>query len=146
MWWPGSSAEWHEAHASAGFSEAPRAAWHLPGGEFHANPSGGDPFVQTYVLVTNVGAVTEAVEVAVFLQDREPVRVDVAIPANSRQSLAVSDLLAGTDIGVPAAAHVAVSVTARSPTAQLYAEQATYGSTPTERWARGGASKGTAAP
>ncbi|MGV3516945.1 PQQ-dependent sugar dehydrogenase [Luteitalea sp.] len=146
MWWPGSSAEWHEAHASAGFSEAPRAAWHLPGGEFHANPSGGDPFVQTYVLVTNVGAVTEAVEVAVFLTDREPVRVDVAIPPNSRQSLAVSDLLAGTDIGVLAPAHVAVAVAARSPAAQLYAEQATYGSTPTERWARGGASKGTAAP
>jgi hypothetical protein len=143
MWWPGTSASWHEAHAAAGFSDPPRATWRLPGGAVHANP-GGDAFVETYVLIANVGALSESVEVTVFFTDRAPVQQMVAVPANSRVSVPMTGLLAGAGALPPGPVDVAVKVTAASPTAQLYAEQATYGSTSRERWARGSASKGGA--
>ncbi len=141
MWWPGSSASWHEAHAAAGFSDPPRATWRLPGGALHANP-GGDAFVETYVLIANVGTASESVALTVYFTDRAPVAQTVAVPANSRVSVPVTELLAGAGALPAGPADIAVMVAAASPGAQLYAEQATYGSSSAERWARGSASKG----
>jgi len=142
MWWPGESADWYEGHASAGFSEAPRSSWRLAGGELSASASGGEPYVQTYVLIANVASTGESVDVTVYFTDREPVAQTVQVPANSRVSLPLSDLLAAAGAMPAAAAHVGVTVVAASPAAQLYVEQATYGSTTQQRWARGSASKG----
>jgi hypothetical protein len=142
MWWPGSSTSWHESHVAAGFSEAPAAAWRLAGSEYRANPDGSDPWVQTFVLVANVGDVAEAVDVTVYFEDREPLQQVVQVPANSRVSLPFSDLVEGSDFGVSMTAHAGVTVQSRSPASQLYAEQATYGSTATARWARGAVARG----
>lgn len=142
MWWPGSAASWHESHVTAGFSEEPAAAWRLAGSEYRANPGGGDPWSQTYVLVANVGDVLEPVDVTVYFDDREPLQQTVDVPANSRVSIPLSGLLAGTDAGATTTAHAGVTVRGRSPAARLYAEQATYGSTATERWARGAVARG----
>ena len=142
MWWPGESANWYEAHASAGFSEAPRSSWRLAGGELSPGASGGEPFVQTYVLIANVAPTGETVAVTVYFTDREPVAQTVQVPANSRVSIPLSELLGAAGAMPTAAAHVGVTVAAVSPAAQLYVEQATYGSTTHQRWARGSASKG----
>jgi len=143
MWWPGESASWHEAHASAGFSEAPRSSWRLAGGEVSPGTGGGEPIEQTFVLIANVAAAAETVDVTVYLTDREPVAQTIQVPANSRVSLALSDLLAAAGAMPTGAAHLGVTVAAASPAAQLYAEQATYGSTSHERWARGSGNKGS---
>ena len=143
MWWPGESANWYEAHASAGFSEAPRSSWRLPGGELSPSAGGGEPDVQTYVLIANVAATSETVDVTVYFTDREPVARPVQVPANSRVSIALSDLLEAAGAMPAAPAHVGVTIAAVSPAAQLYAEQATYGSTTHQRWARGSGSKGS---
>ena len=128
---------------AAGFSEAPAASWRLAGGEYKADPSGGDPHVETYVLLANVGVLPEDVDVAVYLEDREPVQHLVQLPAQSRVSVPLSTLVAGTGAGTARVAHTGVVVQARSPAAQLYAEQATYGSTAQVRWARGAVARGT---
>ena len=142
MWWPGTATTWHEAHASAGFSESPSATWQLPGGEYQAGAAGGEPRVESYVLLANVGPTAETVGVTVYLEDREPIPHTVLVPGNSRVSLPLSALVAGTDVGAGAVAHAGVIVQAESADAQLYAEQAVYGSTASQRWARGSASKG----
>ena len=71
-----------------------------------------------------------------------PLQQTVEVPANSRMSLPLSGLLEGTDAGAATTAHAGVTVRGRSPAARLYAEQATYGSTATERWARGAVARG----
>jgi hypothetical protein len=143
MWWPGESASWYEAHASAGFSEAPRRSWRLAGGELSPAAGSGEAGVQTFVLIANVAAAAEAVDVTVYFTDREPVAQTIQVPANSRVSVALSDLLAAAGAAPAAPAHVGVTVAAGSPAAQFYAEQATYGSTTHERWARGSGNKGS---
>ena len=80
--------------------------------------------------------------VTVYFADREPLQQTVEVPANSRMSLPLSGLLEGTDAGAATTAHAGVTVRGRSPAARLYAEQATYGSTATERWARGAVARG----
>lgn len=140
MWWPGSSATWHESHVAAGFTEAPAAQWRLAGAEYLANPAGGDPIVQTYVLVANVGASSEDVDVTVYFSDREPLMRSVLVPPQSRVSVPLSDLVTGDGATT---LRAGVTVAARSPAAQLYAEQATYGSTSLARWARGAVARGT---
>jgi glucose/arabinose dehydrogenase len=142
MWWPGVSSSWQEAHVSAGFSEAPAATWRLSGVEYLADPAGGDPRAESYVLVANVGTASEDVDITVYLEDREPVQAVVQVPSNSRVSLPLSALVAGTGVGTTRVARAGVTVQARSPSAQLYAEQATYGSTAQVRWARGAVARG----
>ena len=75
---PGRPSTWHEAHVAAGFSEPSAATWRLAGGEYLADPAGGDPRVQTYVLVANVGGSPEDVDVTVYFEHREPVHAAVA--------------------------------------------------------------------
>ncbi len=144
MWWPGTSSTWQESHVAAGFSEAPAASWRIAGGEYLADPAGGsDPRVETYVLIANVGVSPEDVGVTVYLEDREPLQHLVQVPAQSRVSVPLSTLVAGTGAGTASVAHTGVLVQARSRAAQLYAEQATYGSTAQVRWARGAVARGT---
>ena len=143
MWWPGESLTWYEAHASAGFSEEPRRSWRLAGGEVSPGAGGGEWAVQTYVLIANVAPTAEVVDVTVYFTDREPVAQTIQVLANSRVSVALSDLLGAAGAMPTAPAHVGVTVAGASPAAQLYAEQATYGSTSSQRWARGSANKGS---
>jgi hypothetical protein len=142
MWWPGASSSWQEAHVSAGFSEAPAATWGLAGAEYLADPAGGDPRTESYVLVANVGTTSEDVDVSVYFEDRDPVQTAVQMPPNSRVSLPLSALVANSGEGSTSVLRTGVTVQARSPAARLYAEQATYGSTAAVRWARGAVSRG----
>jgi hypothetical protein len=143
MWWPGESASWHEAHASAGFSEAPRSSWRLAGGELSPDAGRGEANVETFVLIANVAPTAETVDVRVYFPDREPVAQTVHVDANSRVSIALSDLLGAAGARPAASVHVGVTIAATSPAALLYAEQATYGSTSSQRWARGSGNKGS---
>lgn len=106
-------------------------------------PHGVDPPVDTYLLVANLGAVDEAATVTVYFTDREPVDHPIVVPAGSRFTLALSGVLRNL---VPdhARADIGLRVTAASPDALLYAEQAVYG-TPVggARWSRGGAHRGS---
>ena len=118
-------------------------SWRLPGGEVSPARTGGEPDVETYVLIANVAPTDETVDVTVYFTHREPVAQAVQVPANSRVSVALSDLLGAAGAMPTAPAHVGVTVAAASPAAQLYAEEATYGSTTHQRWARGSNNKGS---
>lgn len=142
MWWPGVSSSWHEAHVAAGFSESSSAVWRLAGGAYHDEPGDAEPREQSWILVANVGDVPETVEVIVYLADREPIAHVMDVPANSRVSLPLSAVLSGTGVGASGRAVTGTVVRARSASARLYAEQATYGSTSMQRWARGSAARG----
>lgn len=142
MWWPGDAAGWYEAHVAAGFSEPPAATWRLAGGSYESHPGDAEPREQSWVLLANVGAATETVTVTVYLADREPMSLDVDVAADARLSVPLSALLDGSGVGEAMPAVTGVVVQAHSPSAQLYAEQATYGSTTTQRWARGSAARG----
>lgn len=143
MWWPGDSSTWHEAHASSGFSEPPAATWRLAGGEYHGAPGGGEPIVETYVLITNAGVTSEAVRLSIFFSDREPLRTEIDVAPNSRASVPLSSLLAPEVPASQGLVAVGTTVEALSASAQLYAEQAIYGSTSALRWSRGASVKGT---
>lgn len=143
MWWPGSFATWHEGHASTGFAEEPAAQWRLAGGEVHMPPYGVDPPIDTYLLLANLRAVDEAATVTVYFTDRDPVDHPIVIPAGSRFTLALSGVLRNI-VPDDARVDIGLRVTAVSPDAQLYAEQAVYGTARGgPRWSRGAAHRGS---
>lgn len=139
MWWPGGFTTWHEGHASSGFPEAPGAHWRVAGGEVQLAAPGADAPTDTFVLVSNVGAVTEAATLTVYFTDLEPYTVPLVIPAGSRFTTSLAAVLRGI-VAPGTHADVGVRVDAVSPGALLYVEQAVYG-TPSggQRWTRGAA-------
>jgi hypothetical protein len=63
MWWPGSSATWHEAHASAGARHA-GDFWAAAAGE-----TGGPTGLETYILIANLSPFSAAAEVTQIYED-----------------------------------------------------------------------------
>lgn len=63
MWWPGSSATWHEAHGAAG-SVVTASRWALAEGEV-----GGIRGVDTYVLIANTSDAAGTVNVTLVFED-----------------------------------------------------------------------------
>ena len=64
MWWPGSSATWHEAHVSLGATTAGRV-WAVAEGQV----GGATRDEDTYLLVANVSDVAGQAEVTLYFED-----------------------------------------------------------------------------
>lgn len=86
MWWPGTSATWHEAHNSPG-SRLVDTKWALGDGEV-----GGANSTETYILLANISQTTVAtVRVTVLFEDAAPVMKDFLVAPNSRFNVSVKD-------------------------------------------------------
>ncbi len=137
MWWPRGHGGWYEGHASSGFPDPPAAHWRVAGGEVQLAAPGVEAPTDTYVLVSNVGTVAETVHLTVYFTDLEPHTETVTVPAGSRHTMSLAQVLQGA-VGPGSRIDVGVRVDAVSPDAALYVEQAVYG-TPTggPHWSRG---------
>jgi hypothetical protein len=95
LWWPGSPATWHEAHASAA-SDRTSTRWLLAEGE-----SGGVNATETYVLVANTSPHDGQVRVTLLFEDGTTAVGTYGIGRNSRLNVnpqvdaAFSSLTAG---------------------------------------------------
>lgn len=83
MWWPGSSATWHEAHNSAGATTA-GTRWALAEGEV-----GGVDNLETYVLIANTSAADGRARVTLLFEDGSSSELEVILKGNSRANVAV---------------------------------------------------------
>jgi glucose/arabinose dehydrogenase len=142
MWWPGDAPTWHEAHVAAGIPDAAAPRWRVAGAEVQRADDGVARLAESYLLIANVGATAEAAEVRVYFTDRAPVVVPVTVAPRSRLTVALADVLT-PDLAPGQRTPLGVRIDALSPAAQLYAEQAVYGSPPDgPRWSRGAAHRG----
>ena len=97
MYWPGTFTEWYEAHASAGVTST-GTRWAMAEGEF-----GGTLGFDTYILLANPTANDANVTVTLMRTGGlEPVSMQVAVPANSRQTLSAGqfDITSGEQFGI----------------------------------------------
>jgi hypothetical protein len=128
MWWPGASSTWHEAHNSAGATQAD-TRWAMAAGE-----QGGAASYETYVLVANTSAVAGQARITLLLEDgTPPAEATVALPATSRTNVPI-----GTAFPAAAGRRFAVLVESLGDTpAQLVVEQAIYSNASDVIWAAG---------
>jgi hypothetical protein len=83
MYWPGTSADWQEAHNAFGLTET-GLRWALAEGRV-----GGDAAHETYVLLANPSSEPATVRVRFLREGRAAVEKTVVVPAESRVNLLV---------------------------------------------------------
>jgi hypothetical protein len=128
MWWPGTSATWHEAHASAG-SVSDGVEWALADGQV-----GGARGAETYVLLANVSPVAGEVDVRLLWEDGSAATTRrYRVAAHSRTNVPVA-----ADFPSSAGRRFGVLVTSQGGTpARLVVERSVYWDAGGERWAAG---------
>lgn len=127
MWWPGSSATWHESHNSAG-ATATGTMWAMAEGEV-----GGARDLETYVLIANTSASAGQARVTLYFEDGTTSQKVVELMANSRTNVAVA-------VDFPAAAGRRFGVIVESigaTPAQVVVERAMYSDALGVNWAAG---------
>jgi uncharacterized protein YkwD len=128
MWWPQGS--WYEAHNSPG-TTVTGTRWGLAGGQ--TGRVGGGPEWLTYVLIANTSTFAGQAEVSVYLENGATETRTVDLPAQSRTSVGMHDLFAGT-------ANARFSVVVRSLGAtppQIVVERAMYSTVNGLLWSAG---------
>ena len=83
MWWPGDSSAWHEAHNSAGATQA-GTVWALADGEV-----GGSGSVATYVLIANTSAYQGQARVTLMFENGTTASRILDLAPTSRTNVAV---------------------------------------------------------
>ena len=127
MWWPTSSALWHESHNSAGVpAGGAGTTWIMAAGEV-----GGAGLSQTYALIANVSA-TPATVTVTLLPENCPVQTQAfVVPANSRFNVVFSE---PTHFGLTSC-RFGAKLVSNGPA--IVVEQAVYSNSPTVQWAAG---------
>lgn len=129
MWWPGTSATWHEAHASAG-AMTTGTTWAAAAGE-----TGGVTGLETYVLIANTSPYAGAAEVTQVYEDGSTeVRV-FPLTASSRFNVSV-----GVEFPASVGKRFGTIVRAQDTGAgvpQLVVEHAMYSNANAVIWAAG---------
>lgn len=130
LWWPGSPATWHEAHASAA-SDRTSTRWLLAEGE-----SGGVNATETYVLVANTSPHDGQVRVTLLFEDGTTAVGTYGIGRNSR--LNVNPQVDAAFSSLTPGRRYAVLVESSGPTpVELVVERAMYNDAGAEHWAAG---------
>jgi len=127
MWWPGSVANWQEAHNGAG-ATVTGTKWALAEGEL-----GGSNTVETYILVANTSAFAGSAKVTLLFEDATTVSKTFALNPSSRFNVSVAaefPAAAGKRFGA------LVESVGASP-AQLVVERAMYSNANGVVWAAG---------
>jgi hypothetical protein len=135
MWWPGSYATWHEAHAGAGAAAA-CARWVVAEGEWSAS-------VETYALVANTSTQDVVLRVTAYREAGAPLVALLPAPAGARTNVNVPSLfpsLSGQRFGL------AIEPADGQPEVPLVVEWALYADAGGQRWAAGATALGTCAP
>jgi hypothetical protein len=135
MWWPGSYATWHEAHAGVGAGGG-CARWVVAEGEWSAT-------TETYALVANTSTQDVVLRVTAFRESGAPLVAQLAAPAGARTNVNVPQLfpsLAGQRFGLR------MEPAEGQPEVPLVVEWALYADAGVQRWAAGGAALGTCVP
>jgi hypothetical protein len=136
MWWPGTPANWHEAHTAAG-TTATAARWALAEGE-----TGGSDATATYVLVSNVSPSPGTFDVTLLFEDGTSSVRTFSIPASARSTLDI-----GVDFPESADKRYGVLVESRADAPlDLVVDRAMYSTTGGVTWAAGTAAAGTPLP
>lgn len=126
MWWPGSSATWHETHNSSG-ATATGTRWALADGQH-----GGGYNAQTYILVANTSNQHASVQVRLLLEAGELARI-FSVPPRSRFNVDV-----GAEFPGAQGKRFGALVESLGPDpAQLVVERAMYSDANGLRWAAG---------
>jgi hypothetical protein len=128
LWWPGTFAQWHEAHNSAGAWQT-GTAWALAEGEV-----GGPVGEETYVLVANTSTFAGSARVTLLFEDGSSSVRTYALPPQSRTNVAI-----GPDFGAIASNRrfgVLVESLGDTP-AQIVVERAMYHNAGATFWAAG---------
>ena len=127
MWWPGSPAEWMEAHNSPGATAA-GTRWAMAEGEI-----GGPGETETYILVANVSPTMATIRVTLLFEDGTTQARDFAVGPQSRFNVSVRDEF-------PAASGKRFGATVESlgtTPADLVVERAMYSNALGVTWAAG---------
>ena len=136
MWWPGTSATWHEAHSSPGATTT-GARWASAEGEV-----GGTANVATYVLLSNTSAFEGSVRVTVRFEDGTNATRTFPVAATSRFNV---DMRAEFPESVGKRFGVVVESLGTTP-AQLVVERAMYSDANGVTWAAGSNALATRLP
>jgi hypothetical protein len=136
MWWPGSSATWHEAHSSPGATTT-GARWASAEGEV-----GGSANVATYVLLSNTSAFAGSAQVTVRFEDGTSAVRTFPLAATSRFNV---DMRAEFPESVGKRFGVIVESLGATP-AQLVVERAMYSDAGGVTWAAGSNALATRLP
>jgi DNA-directed RNA polymerase subunit H (RpoH/RPB5) len=136
MWWPGSSATWHEAHSSPGATTT-GARWASAEGEV-----GGSANVATYVLLSNTSAFAGSAQVTVRFEDGTSAVRTFPLAATSRFNV---DMRAEFPESVGKRFGVTVESLGATP-AQLVVERAMYSDAGGVTWAAGSNALATRLP
>ncbi len=138
MWWPGSSATWHEGHNSPG-STAAGTRWALAEGEV-----GGARAFETYVLIANTSAFAGQAKVTLYFEDgAAPMTTIVGLRPESRTNVPVANIIGPSVQG--RRFGVIVESVGETP-AQIVVERAMYSDAAGVRWAAGSNALGTRLP
>lgn len=136
MWWPGSSATWHEAHSSPG-ATAVGSRWASAEGEV-----GGAANVSTYVLLANTSTFAGSARVTVRYEDGTSAERTFPIGATSRFNVDV-----GAEFPASVGKRFGVIVESLGATpAQLVVERAMYANAGGVSWAAGSNALATRLP
>lgn len=125
MWWP--QPLWYEAHNAYG-TTATGTRWALAAGE-----TGGPSGAETYILIANTGTTAGTARVTLRAETNESFVRDVALPAGSRTSVAISTVF--PEVAGVRFATLVESIGA-SP-APIVVERAMYASPGGVTWAAG---------
>ncbi|HTV01060.1 MAG TPA: hypothetical protein VMF13_10995 [Luteitalea sp.] len=128
QWWPGTSATWHEAHATAAAAES-GVVWALADGEVDA--SKGE---ETYVLIANPSASTGEARVTLLFEDGTSLIRTYTLPSHSRTNVAVGPDFGGSAQGRRFGTLIESIGTTPVP---IVVERAMYWDAGQQRWASG---------
>lgn len=127
MWWPGTSATWHEAHNSPGTTQT-GTQWALAEGEV-----GGTRSTTTYILIANTSPTAGSVRVRLLFENGTFEERVFAVAANSRFNIDVASAFAQS----PGRRFGAILTSEGSPAAQIVVERAMYSDAGGVIWAAG---------
>ena len=136
MWWPGTSATWHESHNAPG-ATATGTRWALAEGQV-----GGTRGIDTYVLIANTSAADGDVRVTLLFEDGSNISKVFTIGARSRFNV---DPRAEFPAALDRRFGMLVESLGSTP-AQLVVERAMYWDAAGQRWAAGTAALATRLP
>jgi hypothetical protein len=136
MWWPGTSATWHEAHNTPG-ATATATRWALAEGEV-----GGARGTSTYILIANTSSTAGQVTTTVLFEDGTSAAKTFTVEARSRFNVDV-----GAELPVARGRRFSALVESIGDTpAQLVVERAMYWDAGGQRWAAGTNALGSPLP
>jgi hypothetical protein len=135
QYWPGPPENWHEAHGTVGVTDKFQLHWGLAEGRV-----GGPEAWQTYILLANTNEFYAAdVTLRFYRQDGLPVVKQLAVPANSRATVAVGAALEPEITE----GSFGVDITSSIP---IVVERAMYGNANGVVWAAGTSATATRLP